>query len=219
MEIAIGADVVGKDGKLGEVQRVIVDARSNHVTDLVVKHGFLWGNERVVPLSCVAGVTDGAVRLDMDEAHFKTLNGFAPDHYHAPDPDYIGPPGFDHGEFLLDTAVASGSAAGLGPASGAPPLGYPGGEQVTPDNMARPAYAKGMDVLDALGEKVGEVHEFAVDASSGKLTRLVLRRGFLLHHDTELPLAWVENLGDEGVLLNVGKAQVEQLEKHPSTAR
>jgi uncharacterized protein YrrD len=217
-EIKIGAEVVGRDGKLGEVHRVIVDARSNHVTDLVVKHGFLWGNERVVPLGCVGGVEDGAVHLDLDEDGFKALNGFAPDHFHAPDPDYIGPPGMDHGEFLLNSMVATGGGAGLGLSGGTKPLGYPGGEQVTPNNMQRPAYAAGMDVLDAMGEKVGEIHDFAVDSGTGRLTRLVLRRGFLLHHDTELPLAWVENLGDDGLLLNVSKTQVEQLDQHPTSA-
>src|SRR5215471_4623798 len=153
-DIRIGADVVGRDGKLGEVHRVIVDARSNHVTDLVVKHGFLWGNERIVPLGCVSSVEDGTVRLDLEEDGFKAMNGFAPDHYHAPDPDYIGPPGLDNREFLLDSAVATSGAAGLGVTGGTKPLGYPGGEQVTPDDMQRPAYAVGMDVLDALGEKV-----------------------------------------------------------------
>lgn len=217
-EIRIGAEVVGSDGKLGEVHRVIVDARSNHVTDLVVKHGFLWGSERVVPLACVGGVEGGTVRLDLDEAHFKALNGFASTSFRAPDPDYIGPPGFDHGEFLLDTVVAAGGAAGVGPSIGTPPLGYPGGEQVTPDNMQRPAYTKGMDVLDAMGEKVGEVEDFAIAQDSGKLTRLVLRRGFILHHDTELPLAWVESLGDQAVVLNVSRAQVEQLEQHATSA-
>jgi uncharacterized protein YrrD len=48
---------------LGEVQRVITDAASDRVTDLVIKHGFLVGRERIVPLAHVQGVVAGTVSL------------------------------------------------------------------------------------------------------------------------------------------------------------
>ncbi|HEY7293735.1 MAG TPA: PRC-barrel domain-containing protein, partial [Dehalococcoidia bacterium] len=77
MDVTIGAEVRGSDGKLGDVHRVIVDARTGHVTDLVVKHGFLFGNERVVPLSSVTKVENGVVYLDTDKEAFERFHGFA----------------------------------------------------------------------------------------------------------------------------------------------
>lgn len=214
MNVKIGDEVRGHDAKLGEVHRVIVDARSNHVTDLVVKHGFLFGNERVVPLSCVTNVEDGVVHLDLDEKGFEAMNGYTDDRYRAPDPDYVGPPGFDNDEFMLDTLVAIGPGAGVGGTYATPPLGYPGGEQVSPDDLQRPVYAKGTPVLDAGGEKVGEIGHLEVDPASGAPRHITIRTGTLVHHEAEIPLDWIQELGDKGVQLSVTKADVERELEH-----
>ena len=210
MDISIGADVIGTGGKLGEVHRVIVDARSDHVTDVVVKHGSLFGKERIVPLSYVSRVEEGRVYLDLDEKGLEAMNGFTEDRYRAPDPDYSGPPGWDRGGFLIDTTVAAGSAGGLGPLP-AKPLGFPGGEQAVPDLMQRPSVSPGTPVLDADGEKIGEVHEFAATADTGVVTRLTVRSGFIFKQETEIPVEWVSEISDDGILLHVPKSRVEEL--------
>ena len=209
MDIAIGADVVGTDSKLGTVQRVIVDARTNTVTDIVVKHGFVWGNERVVPRGCVTGVDAGGVHINVDQQGFAAFNGYTDDRYRAPDPNYIGPPGFANSEFMLDEVTAAGATAGLGEPPSAPPLGFPGGQVLTPDDMQRPVVQPGTDVRDSAGEKIGEVHEFAVDPDTGAPDRLVMREGFLFHTDTPLPIAWIDEISDKGVTLNVLRDAVE----------
>ena len=65
MEISIGAPVQGTNGKLGDVDRVIVDARTNNVTDLVVKHGFLFTRDTRIPMEQVAGIRDDKVVLTL----------------------------------------------------------------------------------------------------------------------------------------------------------
>lgn len=209
MDLAIGADVLGKDGKLGTIHRVIVDARTNTVTDMIVKHGFAWGSERVLPRGCVTGVDASGVHVALDERDFAALNGFTDDHFRAPDPNYIGPPGFANSQFLLTEVTAAGPTGGLGQPTSAPPFGFPGGEQISPDNMQRPVVEPGTPVLDAAGEKLGEVHEFAVNADSGAADRLVLRKGFIFHTDTPLPVGWIDEISDKGVQLNVARAAVE----------
>lgn len=218
MDIAIGADVLGKAGKLGTVHRVIVDARTNTVTDMVVKHGFAWGNERVVPRGCVSGVDAAGVHVALDENGFALLDGFTDDRYRAPDPNYIGPPGFANSEFMLDEVVAAGPTAGLGDPPTAPVFGFPGGEQISPDDMQRPVVQPGTPVLDKAGEKIGEVHEYAVNPDSGAPDRLVLRQGFIFHNDEELPVAWIGEISDKGVLLNVDRATVEARQKASAKA-
>jgi len=208
MEFGIGAEVMGTDGKLGQVHRVIVDARTNHITDIVVKHG-LFGADKVIPLERVSKVEDNAVHLDLDKEGFEQANGFIADHYHTPEPSYLGPPGFRSEEFLLDAMVAGGAPLGLREAE--PPLGFPGGEQLSPDDFARPAVAAGTDVVDVNGEKVAQVHELAWNAPDGNPSRLVVRRGVLFHQDTEIPVDWIKGVDSEAVMLNVPKGQAEQL--------
>jgi uncharacterized protein YrrD len=215
MNISTGADVMGADGKLGEVERLIVDARTDQVTDLVIKHGTLFGKRRIVPLTHVTRVEDGCVYLDLDGKGFDTMDGYAEERL-GPNPDYVGTPNMDlqgthRGNQVFEETVAAGAMGGLGPVG--KPMGYPGGEQLTPDFMQRPAIAPGMAVITADGEKVGEVGDVSIAADGGALTRVTLKRGMLFKHETELPLAWVRDLGSEGVLLNVLKAEVEALDE------
>lgn len=211
IDVRIGAEVMGTGGKLGEVHRVIVDARSNHITDMVVKHGFVFGNERVVPLTHVTRVEGGVVYVDLDATHFEAMNGFADDRYRAPDPNYSGPPGFENSQFLLTSLTGGSGVAGL--SAGGPPFGFPGGEQLSPDDMQRPAIAIGTPVVDMNGEKIGEVGGISVSSPDGTPTHLKLRQGHIFHHDVELPMAWVYELSDKGVTLKVAKSQIEALEK------
>ena len=213
MDVSLGADVIGTGGKLGEIERVIVDARSGKVTDIVVKHGFVFGHERIVPIAHITGVEDGGVRIDLDERALGTMDGFAGTRL-GPDPDYTGPPPADlDGSFqanlALDQTVAAGAQGGLGAAG--KPLGYPGGEQTVPDYVQRPAFSRGTDVFAADGEKVGDVGELSFAHDTGAPTRIAIRRGFIFHHDTDVPVDWIREFGDDGVLLNVPKAQVEGL--------
>src|SRR5207248_1200537 len=148
-------------------------------------------------------VEDGVVYLDTDEQGFEAMNGYADDRYRAPDPDYIGPPGFDNREFMLDTVIAMGGGMGVGATGASPPLGFPGGEQISPDDLQRPVYAAGTPIMDVNGEKVGEIDQLTLDPDSGAPTHITLRWGTVIHHESELPLEWIQELGDKGVMLRV----------------
>lgn len=213
--VAIGQEVHGRDGKLGEVQRVVVDADSDTVSELVVKHGFVFGNERLVPLDRVQRADGSVLYVDMDQEQFSSCDGFDPQRYRTADPDYSGPPGFDTESgrnFNYDATWAGGPLLFFGGAS--KPLGYPGGEMRAPaetsTGMWRPAIKAGDDVLSSDYEKVGEVAQFEAEAATGKPTRLVMKQGFLFKTETELPVDWLTELSDQGVVLTVPKDTVER---------
>lgn len=213
--IRIGAEVHGHGEKLGEVSRVIVDADSDVITHIVVKHGFPGlATERVVPVTSISSESEGALVVHMGPDEFKQMDGFDPQDYRRPDPDYTGPPGFDveaegQANTALDAYVAIGAQAGIG--QGNPVFGFPGGEQVVPDYPMRPDIASGSDVLSADGEKVGEVAEFEVAADTGMPQRLVVKQGWLFTSEREVPVEWVTSLSDKGVMLSASKADVEAL--------
>jgi nucleotide-binding universal stress UspA family protein/uncharacterized protein YrrD len=209
MDVKIGADVIGREGKLGDVHRVIIDERSGKVTDLVVKHGFIFGGERVIPLGHVTGVDDRGVRVDLDEKGFEAMDGFA-EHVRGVDPDYIGPPDMDadgvhRGNAAFEQAVAAGPLGAIT----AKPLGYPGGEALSPDPVQRPAVSSGIEVLDIDGEKIGSLGELCFKATDGTPTRITVRQGVLFKHDADVPVEWVQGYSTDGMVLNVPKAEVE----------
>jgi sporulation protein YlmC with PRC-barrel domain len=211
MEIQLGADVMGTDGKLGELEKVIAEARTDCITQIVVKHGGLRSRLYTLPLGRVQRVEDGTIYLDLNEAALTGGEGYA-DAIHAPDVDYVGPPSQDHegthqGNLDFDSVVASGAQMG------GKPMGYPGGERLTPDMRDQPAISLGMDIIATDGSKVGEVAEMSFTVADGRVARIVLKRPLIARRDphAELPVAWVKDLAVDGILLNVAKSQVDAL--------
>jgi len=56
------------------------------------------------------------------------------------------------------------------------------------------------------------VDDFSVDTSSEMLSRVSLRRGFLLGSDTPLPPGWIADVTVKGLALRVSKDEVKQLD-------
>ena len=213
MHIGLGTEVIGTSGKLGEVSRVIVDNRSGRVTDLVVKHGFVFGTERVVTLSHVTSVQDNQAHVDLDEKQFEAMDGFA-ESVHGGDPDYVGTPDTDlegthRGNLVMDQMVAAGPLGAYGGSS--KPMGYPGGEQLSPDLVQRPAVRAGDAIYDVNGDKVGSLGDLRLEPVDGVPVRITLQKGVMFKHETELPASWVREFGPHGLMLEVPKAEVEEL--------
>lgn len=211
LPVAIGAEVRGPDGSLGEVDKIIVDPTTDRLTGVVVKHGRVFSDRRVLPLDAIQRADGSALYVDLDDEQFSALEDFDPVRYRSPDPDYSGPPGFDaaHGHnFNLENYVAMGPAnIALGQAM--KPLGYPGGEISEPQAPHWDTLSEGADILDSDGEKVGEVAALVLDGETGEPARLTVRRGFLFGDEADLPTAWIDSIGDGRLRLNVPRRTVE----------
>jgi uncharacterized protein YrrD len=205
MEIQLGAAAIGTQGKLGAIQGMIVEAHTERATDLVVRHHGLLGRARVVPLAHVTGVEGDTVHLDLDEAGFAALDGFVTDRYHAPSQTFT-PTGTSETTFSVDAAVSGGGFGGhLG--------GLPSG-RTWPDDTERAVVSAGTPVIDVTGQRIGAVHAFGI-TTGGVPSRLVLRRGHVIHHDTAIPLDWVKEIADDGILLRVSASQVAEESRAP----
>ncbi len=62
--------------KIGEVDRVIYDADTKKVTDLVIRRGFLFTKEVVLPMHFVVEVVADIVRVDIDDESLGGLPEF-----------------------------------------------------------------------------------------------------------------------------------------------
>jgi uncharacterized protein YrrD len=211
--IRIGADVEGREGSLGEVTRVIVDPERDQIAAVVVKRGRLLATERVVPLASVIAGDGAQLRLDMDTEEFEQLDAFDSQMYREPDPDYTGPPGFDHGgmsggNMQLNSYVALGPWLAFGNA--APVAGFPGGEVTRPKTYPGDI-AEGAGVFDSSGDNVGSVDSITFDAETRRVTSLVMKRGLIVRSTVEVPAEWVQDLEEGAVRLNVDGEQVKQL--------
>jgi sporulation protein YlmC with PRC-barrel domain len=75
-EVAIrrGEDVHARDGRIGEVEGLVVDGRNHHVTHVLLKKGHLFGHKDVaIPIGSVETVDDGGVRLSVSKKEVDEL--------------------------------------------------------------------------------------------------------------------------------------------------
>jgi len=219
MDIAIGANVLGTDGKLGEISDVIAEARTDQVVEVVVKHGTLFGRgHTIMPLSLIERVEGDDVYVNLDRATFEKGSEFVAA-LHADYTDYVGPPSQDNegtfrGNMEYDAVTLSG-----GQMQGKT-MGYPGGEVLTPDDMSESEIGPGSPIISADGMKVGEVGTLSFARETGSPTRLTIRSGHVIKHSYNVPIAWVKDLSTRGVILSVSTHEVEALIKgqpHEST--
>lgn len=206
--IRTGADVFCGREKVGTVGRLIADSRDSRITDLVVDRGLLHA-AKIVPLGQVQDVSAGAVHLALDKEQFEHADGFVDKKFQDPEGNWQAPPGYDRRDFLLNVEVAWGAGAGYGMTG--KPSPFPPSPADPRPQLVRPSVKEGTPVVAANGEKVGEVGQLAFHSDDGRLTQLVLKRGLLGRDHVEIPLDWVADINEVGVVLRVPVAEVEQL--------
>ena len=69
-----GEEVHATDGRIGEVEGLIVDPRNHHVTHLLLKEGHLFGRKEVaIPIASVKAVDDTGVSLSVSKGEVEEL--------------------------------------------------------------------------------------------------------------------------------------------------
>ena len=85
--LAPGAMEVAKDSpvwrlkpheKIGEVERVLFDEETDSVTGLVIRRGFVFTRDVVLPSDYIVEVVADVVRVEIDDASLKSLEHFEP---------------------------------------------------------------------------------------------------------------------------------------------
>ena len=74
-EVAVrrGERVHATDGEIGQVEGLVIEPRSHHVTHVLLQEGHLWGRKEVaIPISAVTGVDDG-IRLNLTKQQVQDL--------------------------------------------------------------------------------------------------------------------------------------------------
>ena len=81
-EVAVrrGDPVFATDGDIGQVQGLVIDPASHHVTHVLLQEGHLWGRKEVaIPITAVAALDDG-VRLSLTKQQVEDLPPVDIDH-------------------------------------------------------------------------------------------------------------------------------------------
>ncbi len=82
-EVAVrrSAHVHAMDGAIGQVQGLVIDPGSRHVTHVLLQEGHVWGRKDVaIPISAVTGVDDDGIRLNITKQQVQDLPPVDIDH-------------------------------------------------------------------------------------------------------------------------------------------
>ena len=78
-ELAVqrGTRVEARDGYVGQVDELVVDPGTGHITYLVMREGHLWGQKNVIiPLSAMDDTGDDTLFLNIDKQQIESLPTF-----------------------------------------------------------------------------------------------------------------------------------------------
>lgn len=225
MEFKRGADVVTSDGdKVGDVDRVVIDPKTQEVTHLVVEKGFLLTVDKVLPISMVQNATEDRVTLRADVGDLEELPDYKETHYVEVEEARKVEPGDEDVE--VETAGSMYWVPPVGHSWWGTPgyLGYPATfgypappfvretERNIPEGTV--ALNEGAPVFSGEGEHVGDVEEVFTEPQSGRVTHILVSEGLLLKDRKRVPTTWIKAFEHDEVFLAVGAEVLDRLPEY-----
>ena len=222
MQFKQGTHVFTSDNHdVGTVDRVILDPRTDEVNGLVVRKGWLFTEDRVVPIGMEATATEDRVILRRSEAIIEDLPEFEETYYvPAGERDYhagtvVGSESY--AEPLYNYPPAGTAWWGYGAYLGAPPV------DVRPDYAERVhknipegmvAVKEGARILSLDGDHVGSVEEIFTDAETNHATHIIISQGLLFKDRKLIPTNWVKEAGEDEIILTVNTQLIDSLPEY-----
>jgi uncharacterized protein YrrD len=218
MQFKENAEVLSSTGeKVGRIDRVVIDPKSNELTHLVVKKGFLFTKDKVVPIDLVEATHEDRVILkggpgdpddfpDFEETHYLPLEEARTSANR--DPARISPlawyypllrkawwrtqmgayPGYPHPPYLRKTEVN------------------------IPDDTV--ALEEGAKVLSREGDHVGDVERVYAEEEDQRVTHVLISQGLVSKTRKLIPTMWVKQVLEDEVHLSISKTFVENLPEY-----
>jgi uncharacterized protein YrrD len=219
MRFTENAAVLAANGdKVGEIERVVIDPKTCQVTHIVVRKGFLFKEDKVVPVDLVASAVEDTVALRPDAGDLQTLPDFEEERLvivderelarHGvegrsyPSPGYWYPP---FGAAPMRALKAGGSSGQTKPV-----------RTITERNLPERTIAleEGAEVVTADGEHVGDIEQVLTDPGADRVTHFIIKEGLLLKERKLIPTQWVSRLTEDRVKLAVGSDLLGRLPEY-----
>jgi len=214
MQFKQGTGVFTADGQeVGHIDRVVLDPRTKEMTHVVVRKGFLFIDDKVVPIDLIATATEDRITLRRDVGDLDSLPKFEETHYISV-PDTV--PGTPRSE--KDTTPLYWY-----PPIGLAPWGYPEAATVGPVYITHKeqnipegtvALKEGSKVISSDEKHVGNVERVFSEPRTNRVTHLLISQGLLLTEKRLVPITWARLVMENEVHLTVSSQQLDSLPQY-----
>jgi osmotically-inducible protein OsmY/sporulation protein YlmC with PRC-barrel domain len=206
LDFDIGARVHCKDGDRGRLLKVVVDPYTQRITDLIVEKGFLLTTDRVLPVDMVERTSDGDVYLAISGDALEAYPEYREVEFKEPAPG-VKAGVYDKG----DVRCWQGAYRVVCTKPVIPMVRkqiYKGVDA----NLV--VIERGMPVKNAQGT-VGEVDHLLVDAESGEITHLVVRKGLIPYYPI-IPISEVKGVSTGAVSVGLTEKEIDGFARYRS---
>ena len=202
-----GVDVFSSDDeKIGTLDRVVMDPKTKEVTHIIIREGFLFTEDKVVPLDLIGSVTDERIALQGSKEHLDELPDYEETHFVPRDATVDD----DMNTLYWNPPVDAWSGSGRYPIY-PPSLYVRRTEKNIPEGMV--ALAEGAKVLSEDGEQVGNIETLVTDPNE-HVTHVVISSGLLMKERKIIPAYWLESVAEDEVHLSVESRLLERLPEY-----
>jgi uncharacterized protein YrrD len=204
-----GAKVFNADGdQVGKVSRVVIDVKTQEVTDLVIERGTLLQDEKekVVPVELLNSEIQDRIVLRPTNQTIDDLPNYETTHYVPV--DQKGVPYSN-----LETSYWYPPINFQTPAPGRVPAVPAELDAKTEPSLpeGRIAITEGAPVISADDKHIGDVAQVILDADGNSVTHFVIEKGFLLKERKLVPAFWASSMEDDKIRLSVDASLFDRL--------
>lgn len=203
-----------KDGKeAGHIDRVVIDPKTKEVTHVVVTKGWLFTEDKVVPVSWFGEATEDRVKLIETQEDLQALPEFEVTHF-------VLTSETEHPEGYAPTLYWYPPVMPYGPISPLP--GYDPDQRIlTERNIPEGTVPlkEGAKVISADGEHVGNLERIVTGPGTDRrATHIVISKGLLLVGKVFVPITWVGEIGEDEIRLVVRRQLLNRLTEREYSA-
>jgi sporulation protein YlmC with PRC-barrel domain len=196
---------------VGQLEQVVVDPQTKEVSHIVVRKGWLFTEDKLVPLSLIDSTDEDSIRLREDAGDLNELAAYEETHYIPLDAVERGEADYPNTALYWLPPMGGFMGAPIG-VPVAPPS-VPQTEHNTPEGSV--ALREDAEVYSSDDEMVGHVESIFIDDKTERVSYFILSSGVPLIKRI-VPMNWVRDIYEDRIVLTVGHSMVEQLrEYHP----
>lgn len=202
MHFVKGADVFAATGeKIGSISRIVIDARTQDVTDLVVERGGLFSkDEKVIPVGLIDLQNEDRIMLRETNQNVDDFLDYETTQY-VPVGNAGAPYENVEANYWYPSVNFQLQAPRVGLISEAVPDEVAQTETSIPEG--RIAISEGAQVLSVDDKHIGNVEQVIADSETNTVTHFVIGKGFLLKEHKLVPAFWVSKMDGDKIRLSI----------------